>query len=242
MSVGGMTAIDASTTEVFSFSIFGGAGTDGRQVAAILNDNWADYNSVTLKEGQWTSYQVELSKYPSTDKTKIVRFAFKVEGTPTSTIYVDRVGFEPKGPPPLLVELFDETFAAGGGDWSWDKATSDPASTEQSYTGDKSWKYSTTNTGGVSEGGITAVDASAATHFSFAIYGGPGSAGKIACILNDNWGDYNTVDVVEGQWTEFKVDLTKYPTTDLTKIIRFAFKVDNGNASSTVYVDRVGFD
>lgn len=242
MSVGGMTPIDASGMDFFSFSVFGGPGTDGKQIAAILNDNWSDYYSVTLKEGEWTSYQVELSHYPTTDLSQIIRFALKVEGMAASTIYVDRVGFEPQGPPPLLVELYDETIAGGGGDWSWNVVTSDKASTEQSYNGDVSWKFETNNTGGLSAGGISETDVSGATNFTFALYGGTGTSGQVAVILNDNWTDYNTVNVVEGQWTKFSIPLSSYPTTDLTKIIRFAFKVDNGQSSSIIFVDRVGFD
>lgn len=240
MSVGGMTPIDASGMDLFSFSIFGGPGTDGMEVAAILNDNWTDYNSVTLVEGQWNSYQIDLTEYPTTDLTQVVRFAFKVEST-TSTIYVDRVGFEPAGPPPLLITLFDETPAPGGGDWSWNKVVSDMASTEQAYTGSVSWKFETATDGGLSAGGITPVDASGATNFTFALYGGTGTAGKkVAVILNDNWTDYTSVDIVEGQWTKFSIPLTSYPTTDLTQIVRFAFKVES--TGSVIYADRVGFD
>lgn len=242
MSVGGMTAIDASAMDYFSFSVFGGPNTDGKQIAAILNDNWTDYNAVTLKEGEWTSYQVELSNYGTTNLTQIVRFALKVEGMPASTIYVDRVGFEPAGPPPLLVELYDETIAGGGGDWSWNTVVSDKASSEQSYAGDVSWKYETDNSGGLSAGGISETDVSAATSFTFALFGGPGTSGKVAIILNDNWTDYNSVDIVEGQWTKFSIPLSSYPTTDLTKIVRFAFKVDNGQAASVIFADRIGFD
>lgn len=241
MSVGGMTAIDASGEEVFAFSIFGGPGTDGKQVAAILNDNWSDYNAVTIAEGEWTSFEIDLTEYPTTTLTQIVRFALKVEGMTASTIYVDRVGFGAKSPPPLIVELYDETLAPGGGDWSWNTVVSDRENTEQTYSGDKAWKYETNNGGGLSAGGITAVDASGATNFTFALYGGTGTAGqKVAVILNDNWTDYVAVDIVEGEWTRFTVPLTSYPTTDLTQIVRFAFKVEN--TASVMYADRVGFD
>lgn len=242
MSAGGMTPIDASGMTYFSFAVYGGPGTDGKQIAAILNDNWTDYNSVTLVEGEWTSYQIELSHYATTDLTQIVRFAFKTEGMPENTIYVDRVGFEPAGPPPLLVELYNEIIGGGGGDWSWEVVTSNTASTEQAYSGDVSWKFETSNTGGLSAGGIAETDVSAATNLTFAIFGGAGTSGKVAVILNDNWNDYNTVDVVEGEWTRFSIPLSSYASTDLTKITRFAFKVDNGSASSLIYVDRVGFD
>ena len=242
MSIGGMSPLNVGGQEVLSFSIFGGAGTGGKQVAAILNDNWTDYNSVTIVEGEWASFQIPLTSYPTTNLSQIVRFALKVEGMPSSTIYVDRAGFEAAGPPPLLIELFDETLAPGGGDWSWETVVSDMANTEQSYSGDVSWKFQTNNTGGLSSGGITAIDASSATKFTFALYGGAGTSGKVAVILNDNWTDYNSVNIVEGQWTKFTIDLTAYPTTNLGQIVRFAFKVDNGSSSSIFYADRIGFD
>jgi len=146
------------------------------------------------------------------------------------------------GPPLLPVLLYDETVAGGGGDWSWNAVISDKASTDQFYSGTVSWKYSTTSSGGLSAGGISPIDASGQAAFVFSLYGGPGTDGaKVAAILNDNWGDYNTVTLAEGKWTEYKILVTKYPTTDLTKIVRFAFKVDDGRTSSMMYADRVGF-
>ncbi|MEJ1237344.1 hypothetical protein WBG78_04385 [Chryseolinea sp. T2] len=145
------------------------------------------------------------------------------------------------GPAPLPITLYDETIAPGGGDWSWNKVVSDPASTEQFYSGDVSWKFQTSSDGGLSSGGITAIDASGQQVFTFALYGGPGTDGaKVAAILNDNWGDYNSVTLVEGKWTEYQIPLTSFPTTDVTKIVRFAFKVDD-RSSSVIYADRVGF-
>jgi hypothetical protein len=145
------------------------------------------------------------------------------------------------GPPPLPITLYDETVAPGGGDWSWNKVTSDNASTEQFYSGEVSWKFETDNSGGLSAGGITAVDASGQQVFTFALYGGPGTDGAtVAAILNDNWSDYNTVTLVEGKWTEYQIPLSSYPTTDATGIVRFAFKVDSQPAS-LIYADRVGF-
>lgn len=145
------------------------------------------------------------------------------------------------GPPPLPITLFDETMAPGGGDWSWNQLVSDPASTEQFYSGDVSWKFETDNSGGLSSGGITAVDVSGQQVFTFALYGGPGTDGAVvAAILNDNWSDFNTVTLEEGKWTEYQIPLSSYPTTDLTKIVRFALKVDD-QAASLIYADRVGF-
>ncbi|MBN8576296.1 MAG: IPT/TIG domain-containing protein [Cytophagales bacterium] len=145
------------------------------------------------------------------------------------------------GPAPLPITLYDETIAPGGGNWSWNAVVSDVASTEQFYSGDVSWKFETTSGGGLSAGGITAINVSGQQVFTFALYGGPGTNGReVAAILNDNWGDYNAVVLEEGKWTEYQIPLSRYPTTNLNQIVRFAFKVE-GISSSIIYADRVGF-
>ncbi len=246
-SAGGMTPINVSGQGVFVFSLYGGPGTQGAQVAAILGDDsgdeWGSYNAVTLQEGKWTEYRIPLTSYATVNLNAVRRWIFKVEGITSSTIYVDRVGFDPAGPPPLAITMYDETIAPGGGDWGWEKTVSDPLNTEQAYSGDVSWKFQTTNSGGVSVGGMTAINASAMTHFVFSIYGGPGTNGKqVAAILNDTWsGDnYNSVTLVEGAWTEFQIPIADYPDVDFNAIVRWALKVE-GTASSTIYVDRIGF-
>ncbi|MBX2894213.1 MAG: hypothetical protein KF763_02130 [Cyclobacteriaceae bacterium] len=145
------------------------------------------------------------------------------------------------GPPPLPITLYDETIATGGGDWSWNAVVSNPASTEQFYSGEVSWKYQTTSAGGLSAGGITPVNASGQQVFTFALFGGPGTQGRqVAAILNDNWSDYNAVVLEEGKWTEYQIPLSAYPTTNLNQVVRFALKVE-GTPASVIYADRVGF-
>ncbi len=144
--------------------------------------------------------------------------------------------------PPLLITLFDETVAPGGGDWSWNKVVPDMANTEQAYAGDKSWKFETGSGGGLSAGGITAIDASGATHFTFALYGGTGTAGqRVAVILNDNWTDSQrrgysgrAVDKVLSRPHEIS---NHRPYED--RAVCF-FKVES--TASVIYADRVGFD
>ena len=245
-SVGGMSGINASSLGSFVFSLYGGIGTDGAQVAVILNDNWGNYNSVTLVEGQWTEYRLDFGLYPGIDFSNITRWIFKVEGITSSTIYIDRVGFDPAGPPPLSITMYDETVGFAGGDWSWNVGTSDNASTEQAYSGDVSWKFVTPSDGGVSMGGMTGVDASLKSFYVFSLYGGPGTDGaQVACILgsddSDKWDSYNAVTLEEGKWTEYKIDLADYSTVNLENVTRWIFKVE-GMTGSTIYVDRVGFD
>ena len=89
-----MTGVDASGMTSFKFSLFGGPGTEGKQVAVILNDNWGNYNSVTLKEGQWTQYSIPLASYPAITKSNITPWIFTIESASNVTLYVDRVGFD----------------------------------------------------------------------------------------------------------------------------------------------------
>lgn len=147
-----------------------------------------------------------------------------------------------EGPPPLAINLYDESIEYGGGDWSWNTVVSDPANTEQFYSGDVSWKFETSSDGGVSVGGMSGVDASSLGVFVFSVYGGPGTDGaQLAVILNDNWGNYNSVTLVEGAWTEYRLDYALYPDIDFSNITRWIFKVE-GVAGTTIYVDRIGFD
>lgn len=147
------------------------------------------------------------------------------------------------GPPPLAITLFDDQIFFGGGNWSWGNTT-DAASTEQFYSGTKSWKHTNTGTdGGASVGGMTGVDASGQGVLKFSLYGGPGTDGKqVAAILNDNWGNYNSVVLQEGQWTEYSILLTSYPDITLNNVTRWIFKLEGAIAGDYLYIDRVGFD
>ncbi len=249
ISVGGMSGIDASGQEVLAFSIYGGPGTDGLQVAAILGDDtgdvWGNYNSVNIVEGEWTEFEIELVNYPDVNLANVTRWILKPEGTTGGeVIYVDRVGFGPKSQ--LAVTMFDEAINFNGGDWSWG-VTTDFASTEAFYSGDISAKFTEDGTdGGISVGGMDPIDASLLSTFTFAIYGGAGTNGMtVAAILGDDtgdvWGNYNSVNVVEGEWTEFEIDLTSYPDVNLTSVQRWILKPEGTAGGEVFYVDRIGF-
>lgn len=162
--------------------------------------------------------------------------------TDKNEIYYSPV-IEFRGVLPLPVTLYDDAIAGGGGNWSWASTPdSNVASNEQFYLGNVSWKFVTTGEGGLSAGGISPVDVTSRTYFSFSLFGGPGTDGAVvACILNDKWDSWNQVTLVEGKWTEYKVPLSGYPTVDKAAIVRFAFKV-NSQPASTIYADRVGFE
>lgn len=248
-SIGGMSGIDvtglAAQGGVLKFSLFGGPGTNGKQAAAILGsdggDKWDSYNSVEVVEGTWTEYSIPMANYPTVNFANVTRWIIKVEGATDALVYVDRVGFDPPGPPPLGITLYDETIGFDGGNWSWG-GTAEVESTEEAYVGDKSFKFVSPADGGASVGGMTAVDANGMNFFSFSIYGGAGTDGKqLAVILNDDWGAYNSVTLVEGEWTEYQIPLTQYASVDISAIVRWALKVETSDGS-TIYIDRVGFE
>jgi hypothetical protein len=148
-----------------------------------------------------------------------------------------------EGPPPLLITMYDDQVFFGGGNWSWGNTT-ETTSSEQFYSGTKSWKHTNTGSdGGASVGGMSGVNASGKTVFKFSLYGGPGTDNKqVAAILNDNWGNYNSVVLKEGQWTEYSIPVTSYPAVDFSNITRWIFKCEGASAGQYFFVDRVGFD
>jgi hypothetical protein len=165
-----------------------------------------------------------------------------IDGDYSSTLGVNVV-LPGAGPAPLSLTMYDEAIHFGGGNWSWGNTTV-TLSTEQAYLGTKSWKHTNTGTdGGASAGGMSGVNATGKTHFKFALYGGPGTNNKqVAAILNDNWGNYNSVIIKEGQWTEFSIPVTSYPAVSMSNITRWTFKLEGAAAGQYYYVDRVGFD
>ncbi len=235
----GKPDLDVSATEVFIFSIFGGAGTDGAGLNVALNGNAAV--EVVVNEGKWVDFEIPLANWGG--PTAINEIWFQDRGF-SGNIYIDHIGFGfPSGPALLPLVMYDDEMAPGGGDWSWNIGTSDAANTEQVYSGEVSWKFETPTDGGASSGGINpALDASPFTYFSFSLYGGPGTQGaSVAAILNDEWNNYQSVTLVEGQWTEYQIELSNYPDVDLTQVVRWIFKVE-GMTGSTIYIDRVGFE
>lgn len=253
-SVGGMTGIDATSMNVLAFSLYGGPGTDGKGVAAVLGsdggDVWSNYNSVTLVEGAWTEYELDLSLYPDVNLANVTRFILKMEGTSGGEIlYADRVGFDLGGPKALSgITLFDEGFNFDGQDWSWGASSTDPLSAEQAYAGSTSFKHvQEGGDGGIKVGNMSGVDASGMSTFNFALYGGAGTdAMSVAVILGsdggDVWDNYNSVSLVEGQWTEYSLDLSLYPDVNLANVNIFLFKIEGTAGGEVLYADRVGFE
>jgi hypothetical protein len=88
LQLGGANISLASYTQ-FKVSIYGGAGTQGKQVNIGING--ADAYTIVLQEGKWTDYSIPISTLTSAaNLTDIIIKEFN--GTGGFTIYVDALG------------------------------------------------------------------------------------------------------------------------------------------------------
>lgn len=244
LKIGNISAVDASEMGVLSFALYGGPGTDGGSVAVILNDAWGNYNTVTLAEGKWTEYNLDLNLYPDVDLTNISSMIFKLEGTSGGEIlYADRIGFDTGGPAALGTVVYDDAIAeiAGAGD-GWGGSTTDFANTENVREGANAIKaVFAGGFGGAAQFGTWGKDPIAlngATHLVFSLYGGDGSGGNTLLVnMKDSNGEYQTqLEITAGEWTDVEIPLSDFGAlVDVTEI----YFQDN-DWSGTVYIDYVG--
>lgn len=238
-SVGGMTGVDASALAVFKFSLYGGPGTNGKSVAAILgsdgSDKWDSYNSVVIQEGKWTEYSIPLTNYATVNKSNITRWIFKVEGASNVTIYVDRVGFDPAGPPPLDYYIYDDQLQNSWSKWDgWGHSALDFASTEEVFKGSKAIKVTYNDTwGAIQIGSPSAAVFSGYTTLSFRIYA-PAAQNFLVQLNNDT--DYG-VALVQG-WNEINIPIANIAGN--ASVTELRLKNNNANHPVTLYVDEIG--
>lgn len=82
------SSLSTSGTYELTFSIYGGAGTNGNQVNLIINNNWG-IKTVTITEGEWTEYTFSLSDIG--DPASIDDWGLQAQGW-SGVIYVDHIG------------------------------------------------------------------------------------------------------------------------------------------------------
>lgn len=246
LSAGGMTPTDVTSQGSFIFALYGGnlGGQSSVNVAAILNDTWANYHAVQLIPGTWTEYEIPLSGYPAVDLTQFVRFAFKVEGISSSTIYADYVGFDATTvSAPLGLTVFSNSLASGLKIGDWGKNYTDSTNTEVYRRGKDPYSIKVDFPGGWSGGGqIMASGANISlagmTKFAFSVYGGEGSEGKqIQVNLKVDADNPKTVTLEEGKWVDVEIPITDF--ADITEFKEIWFQ-DKGDAV-TVWIDNIGF-
>jgi len=89
---GGAT-IDLTQYSVVKLSIYGGTGTNGKQVKLVLDGDYTNGQLLTIVEGAWTDFTVPLSLLGShATLTEVVLQEFS--GNSPSTIYLDNIGIK----------------------------------------------------------------------------------------------------------------------------------------------------
>lgn len=71
------------------FSVFGEAGTGGKQLNMIMNGNWGSQPKVTITEGAWTTFSVPLTTFGS--PATLSELVLQSNGF-TGVVHIDHVG------------------------------------------------------------------------------------------------------------------------------------------------------
>lgn len=71
------------------FSVFGGAGTNGKQINVVINGAWGSPVQVTIEEGAWKTFSLDISSLPSPSPLKEV--ILQSAGW-SGVIHIDHVG------------------------------------------------------------------------------------------------------------------------------------------------------
>lgn len=242
-------SVDASAMGVYVFSLYGGPGTDGKNVAVILgsggNDNWGNYNTATLVEGEWTEYRIPLTSYPDVDLSAVTNFVFKPEGAAAGdVIYIDRVGFDPAGPPPapqLQKVLYDDAAKNGLDAWGgFGGTTTTFDNAEPVREGENSIKVTYVGGwGGAPQfGGGTGFEIDGHANFAFSMYGDAGTGGnQVKLFIKTDTGDHEFfIDVVEGEWIDVAIPFSELGSP--TRINELFFQ--DADFAGDVYFDYIG--
>jgi hypothetical protein len=141
--------------------------------------------------------------------------------------------------PPII--LYDEALTSAWNGWTgngWD-GTKDVASTEQAQAGTKSVKisYISGKYGVPWQLGGATINLGGYETLKVAIYGGAGSNGK-SVNIGFNERDGKTVQVVEGQWTEFNIPLSQISSA--STLTHLYIKNFSASGDFTIYVDNLG--
>lgn len=237
----GMSPISVVGTEVFAFSVYGGAGTDGKQLNVNVKSSADNIRTVTIKEGEWTDFELPLSELGN--MTEVTEVWFQNHEW-LGSIYIDRVGFGfPAGPPELTIVAYDDAvsslFGGGGG---WGETSTDFANIENVRQGSSAIKATFVNSwGGAAQLGTWGKDDVAIagmTYFAFSVYGGDGTDGKELNVNIKLDADNPQIVVIkEGEWLDVAIPIADFGGLTAIKEIWFQ---DRGFAGD-VYIDYIGF-
>ena len=142
-------------------------------------------------------------------------------------------------PPAITLPFYDDAVTSNwngwiGGGWG---GISDRDNTSPVREGSKSVRIEYVGGwGSPFQLGGANVDVSPYTTFKISVFGGTGSAGK-KINIGINASDKFTIDVVEGEWTDYAIPLSSLTTGPLNEIWVKEF---TGTGGFTVYIDAVG--
>ncbi|MCR6720441.1 MAG: IPT/TIG domain-containing protein [Chitinophagaceae bacterium] len=168
-------------------------------------------------------------------------------GVVNSTVSVITTGildYTGAAPPPTVAFLFyDDEVTSNwngwvGGGWG---GTHDYNNSAPVRTGSKSVKVDYVGGWGapLQLGGAN-VNTAGYTHFKVSIFGAPGSGGKKVNIGINGDDGATTLDIVEGEWTDYAIPLASiHSATIWTQLILKEF---SGTGGFTIYVDAMGLD
>ncbi|WP_224994381.1 hypothetical protein [Cesiribacter sp. SM1] len=90
-------AAPAGNYSEFTMWVYGGAGTDGKNIRLLVNPgSWDDYVTVTLQEGKWVEFTVQLDTFTdSAGKTDPATFSdIRIQAEDfTGSVWFDFIGF-----------------------------------------------------------------------------------------------------------------------------------------------------
>lgn len=229
---------------VFTFAVYGGAGSEGKTLRAGLKSSgdWV-WKNVTMAEGKWTTYEILLSEW---NFTFVREIAFdNNNGAFIGTIFIDRVGFSTVSPPPsLITPVFQEATASTvgqGGGWN---TTTVWNSEEYARVGTKAIKITYTGAGGagaqLGTWGKPDLSLAGTTKMLLSAYGGTGTGGKTLRVGLKSSGDWvwKNITIEEGKWKDYEIPLSEWGFTFVREI---AFDNNNGATTGIIYLDHVGF-
>lgn len=236
----GKPDLSISGTEVFTFSIYGGAGTGGKVINVNIKFDTDNVKEIPIVEGEWTDVEIPLSELGNI--TAIREIWFQDRGW-AGTVYIDRIGFSmASGPEKLSIIAYDDAIASTFGQGGWGGATIDYANTESTREGSNAIKinYAGDWSGAPQLGtwGKDNLSIAGMTVFAFSIYGTPGTGGK-ELNVNVKFDSDNPqiITIEEGKWVDVEIPLSNFGS--FTEVTEIWFQ-DRG-WTGTVYVDYMGF-
>lgn len=197
-----------------------------------------------VKEIIFPNVQTPVTSFISQSATEIV-VTSPAEAMSGFLLFVTHLGFQSnsgilfqtpgEGPLPLAEVIFDDALQNGFGDWGYGGVT-DKSNSEMVLEGSIAVKKTFDASWDAVRFAGSSISTSGMTEFTFSVFGGPGTDGKVAnVIINNNWG-IKTITITEGEWVEHKFTMADF--ADPASIDDWGLQAQGWAGS--IYIDHVG--